>query len=203
MDVSLASSPVLAPFVRFLSAPDAPRGVVASEPAAALAVGMLGTGLFAGALGWALDAGLTDGGGGSPLSVVPAFLVGVPLAQVLCFPPLLLWSTLRGQSVPPLRLAAVATAGPGALGLWLGATAPIFLLYGLTGAAPEGIDRHLPLIAIGLLAVATTMVGVWVGALNALRAGRALRMEAPGGLGRLLHYVTVLWTTAILVYRLS
>ena len=203
MDGTLASSPVLAPFVRFLSAPDAPRGVSATEPAAALAAGMLGTGFFAGALTWALGSGLSGADEGVSLSVVPAFLVGVPLAQVLCFPPLMLWATLRGQSVPPLRLAAVATAGPGALGLWLGATAPVFLLYGLTGAAPDGIDRHLPVVAIGLLAAGTVMVGVWVGALNALRAGLAVRMEAPGGLARLIHYVIVLWTTAILVYRLS
>lgn len=203
MDGSLASSPVLAPFVRFLSAPDAPRGDSAVEPATALAVGMLGTGAFGLALGFALETGISQEDPVRTLSVVPAFLVGVPLAQVLCFPPLLLWATLRGQSVPPIRLAAAATAGPAALGLWLGATAPIFLLYALTGDAPVGIDSHLPVVAIMLLAVLTVMVGLWIGAWNALRAGLALGLEAPGGLARLMHYAIVLWTTAILVFRLS
>ncbi len=205
MSASLVSSPVLAPFVRFLTAPDAPRGEHPLEPAATLAAGMAGVGLFAGALAWAIQSAevVGMGGDGAPLQVVPAFLVSVPLAQLLCFPPLYLWATMRGKTVSPVRMAAAAAAGPGALGAWLGASAPIFLLYALSG--PVGLERSqdMPLVAILFLAFLVVSVGLFLGARNAVRAGANVGLEVPGPLVRLAHYAVVLWTTAILVIHLS
>ena len=203
MSVSLVSSP-LAPLARFLAAPDAPRGDHPLEPAATLAVGIVGAGLFAGALAFAASSGAPDAPGGRPpYELVPAFLVSVPLAQLLCFPPLYLWATLRGQSVAPIRMASVATAGPGALGAWLGAASPVFLLYSLTGPVGEGRAFDVPLVATLLLALAVFAAGLLVGARNAVRAGANAGLGVPGPLARLAHYAVVLWTTAILVVHLS
>lgn len=203
MSVSLVSSP-LAPLARFLAAPDAPRGDHPLEPAATLAVGIVGAGLFAGALAVAVASGAPATPGGSPpYELVPAFLVSVPLAQLLCFPPLYLWATLRGQSVAPIRMASVATAGPGALGAWLGAASPVFLLYSLTGPVGEGRAFDVPLLATLLLALAVFAAGLLVGARNAVRAGANAGLSVPGPLARLAHYAVVLWTTAILVVHLS
>lgn len=202
MKGSFASSPALAPVARFLAAPDAPGDGSPLEPAAALATGMVGTALFGGALAWAVGSGGLSGEG-SGMSLLPAFLVGVPLAQLLCFPPLFLWTTLRGATVPPLKLATVAAAGPGALGAWLGATAPVFLLYSLSGPVAEGRWESLPAIAVGLLGLGAAAAGLFVGARNAVRAGRHAGAGMPGAMALLSHYAFVLWTTAILVARLA
>ncbi len=195
------SSP-LAPLGRFLAAPDAPSGEHPVEPAATLAVGMVGAGLFGGAASWALSSvSLGGGSDGDPLTLIPAFLLGVPLAQLLCFPPLYLWSTLRGVLVSPVRMASAATAGPGAMGAFLGATAPVFLLYGL--AAPPHEEWSLAPLATGLLIVLTVLVSLFIGARNAVRAGENVGLRSPGALVRLAHYAVVLWTTAILVLYLS
>ena len=193
---------VLDPVQQFLDAPDAPEVRGPMGPAAALATAMAGATLFGASCLWATGGGGAEGQDHA-LSALPAFLVGVPLAQVLCFPPLYLWTTLKGHRVPPLRLAAAVTAGPAALGAWLGSVAPVFLLYGLSGPVGAGRSAELPSIAVGLLGLACTLAALFVGARNAVRAGRHLQLEAPGAFAQLGHYAAVLWTTLILVVRLS
>lgn len=197
-------SSVLAPVQGFLLAPDAPSDNHPMGPAAALAVSMAGVGVFGAALVGAVTGLDLEAVQGSGLErVIPAFLVGVPLAQLLCFPPLYLWSTLQGQRVPPLRLAAAVTAGPGAMGAWMGAASPLFLLYALSGPVGEGRSSDLPSIAVLLLGLAVAGTALLAGARNAVRAGASLGLEAPGAVARLAHFVVVLWTTLILVIRLS
>ncbi len=193
---------ILDPVQQFLDAPDAPLVRGPMGPAAALATAMAGATLFGASLMWAMGGGGAEGHDHA-LSALPAFLLGVPLAQVLCFPPLYLWTTLKGHRVPPLRLAAAVTAGPAALGAWLGSVAPVFLLYGLSGPVGYGRSAALPTVAVGLLAGACVLAALFVGARNAVRAGRFLELESPGAMARLGHYVAVLWTTLILVVRLS
>lgn len=195
---------LLSPFSRFLAAPE---GFVEAEgpaspqaPAVALATGVVGSCLFAGALLWAIS----GGGGQHAVERLPAFLLSVPLAQVFCFPPLYLWTALRGARVDPLRLAGVAAAGPGAVGAWLGSVAPVFLLYGLTGPAPS--DRgfsSLGEVSIGLLGAACVLAGLFIGARNAIRAGHQARLPAPGGLVLVAHFLATTWTTLVLVARLA
>lgn len=197
------SPAVLSPFSRFLAAPDAavpPEGPVSPlAPAVALATGVVGTCLFAGALLWA-----TGGSSGDAGLRLPAFLLSVPLAQVLCFPPLYLWTALRGVSVDPLRLAGAAAAGPGAVGAWLGSVAPIFLLYGLTGPAPAGREwDSLGQVAIGLLGVACVLAGLFIGARNAVRSGAQARLPVPGAFVLVAHFFATTWTTLVLVARLG
>ena len=81
--------------------------------------------------------------------------------------------------------------------------APVFLLYGLSGPVGYGRSAALPTVAVGLLAGACVLAALFVGARNAVRAGRFLELESPGAMARLGHYVAVLWTTLILVVRLS
>lgn len=195
-------SSVLEPVQTFLLAPDAPEARSPLGPAAALATAMAGATIFGATFLWAAGGGAGDGAGDA-MSVLPAFLVSVPLAQVLCFPPLYLWTTLRGQRVPALTLAAAVTAGPGALGAWLGSAAPVFALYALSGPVGLGRSTELPTVAVFLLGFATVAAALFMGARNAVRVGASLGLEAPGALARLGHFFAVLWTTLILVIRLS
>lgn len=204
MAESALSTPVLEPFLAFLEAPDAS----ASHPtplraAAALGLGVAGAAAFAATVGAALyDPTRVEIGGGEVATAVPAFLLALPLAQLLCFPPLFLMGILRGKAISPIRLATVVAAGPGAAGAWLGSVVPVFLLYTLSGPDAEG--RHgLGAFAIGLLAVATGLLAVWTGARNLLRARRAADLGAPGPMALLAHYVVAGWTTIILFLHLN
>lgn len=193
-------APPLAPLTRFLRAPDAPEegGALSPlQPAAALTIALVGTGVCGAAFGLALDAGAGDG-----LARLPAFALSLPLAWLLCFPPLLLWTALRGAPIEPLRLAAAASAGPGAVGAWLGAAAPVALLFTLSAPRADAMV-DLPAIAIGLFAFGLGALALGAGARNAVRAGLSLRLRAPGSFFLLCHYGLVLWTAAILFFRLS
>ena len=136
------------------------------------------------------------------LSRGPAFLLALPMAQLLCFPPLYLRGILAGKALSPIRLATVVAAGPGAAGAWLGAVSPVFLLYALGG--PDAVGREgLARFAVALLAVGTVLLALWMGARNLLRARRAAGLDAPGALTLLAHYAVAGWTTAILYHHLS
>ena len=190
----------MAPLTRFLRAPDAPEeggALSPTHPAAALTIALLGTGVCGAAFALALDAGAGDG-----LARMPAFALSLPLAWLLCFPPLLLWTALRGAPIEPLRLAAAASAGLGAVGAWLGAAAPVALLFTLSADRAVGFPE-LPDIAIVLFGLGLGALALGAGARNAVRAGLSLRLRAPGSFFLLCHYGLVLWTAAILFFRLS
>lgn len=198
-----ADSGALTPVLRFLNAPDAPvEPARPSSPwvaAGALATGLLGAGAFAVCWLGALDADPGEG-----VAHAPAFLLALPVAQLLCFPPLYLMAALRGARVDALKLAAVVSAGPGAVGAWLGALAPPMLLYSLSGPpAVAGTSRETVQGAIFLIGAAALALGGLAGARNVLRAARNARLAAPGPLALLAHYAVAGWTTLVLIARLA
>ncbi len=178
----------------YLAAPDAvlPLGR-APDPmslAAAAAVGLAGLGLFAALAALGTCGGVTAAGASrDPLTAV----LIPPISALLCFPPLYLLVTMQGRRPGFMRLAAVASAGPTVAGVWLGASAPVLLLYLLTGE----VDWAFRLLTAGL-----ALLAVAAGAGAALRNARRAGPSAPGGVAVLAHYFLAIWTALVLARHL-
>lgn len=197
------SAGALEPFAAFLSAPDAmgaTESVSPVTPAAALAVALGGSALFTAAMA-AGAGGVSAENAVDGLSRAPALLMAVPLAQLLCFPPLFLISTLRGRTTSPLRLGALAVAGQAAAGAVLGAAAPVIAMFSLSGPSHRG--EGVPELAVLLLGVGVVMAAFLMGARNTLRASSSAGDASPGGFTLLAHYFVSAWTSAILLYHLA
>ena len=202
MSVTPAARPGAEPFLRFLAAPDeidVHTAISPIAPAAALAVAVAGSGLFAATVAAALGGGETVASG-EAVGKLPALLLCAPLAQLLCYPPLLLTALLRDRPLDLLRIGALAVAGPGAAGAVLGASVPVLALFALTGVSERG---EFPQVAIGLVAAAVAFGAAVLGARNTVRASRSAGASSPGLGVMLAHYAVATWTTAILLYHLS
>ncbi len=177
----------------FLARPDAVLAPDASPSPRRLAVrtaaGLAGASLFVLTFG----VGLAFGEGLAADPDVAARLLRLaavpPVAALLAFPPLVLVTALRGRSVGLLRLAGVAVGGATTAGLWLGAAAPVLLLYALTGE----IDAAFVVLTVGI-ALVSVVAGAVGAVCNARRAGEG----SPGPLVALAHYALFGWTALIL-----
>jgi hypothetical protein len=116
-----------------------------------------------------------------------------PTATLLSFPPLVLVAALQGREPNLARLAGVAAGGPAMAGTWLGAGAPVLLLFLLSGE----IDAAFALLALGLC-----LVGGMAGAVGAVRNARRAGASAPGALTVLAHYALFGWTALVLSLHL-
>lgn len=150
---------------------------------AALFCAVLATGIATTAPG---DAGAL-GTGLLRLAAVP------PVAALLSFPPLVLMAALQGRQVGIATLAGVAAGGPVAAGVWMGAAAPVLLLFVLTGE----VDA-----AFGLLSLAVAGGSVLAGAVGAVRNARRAGAAAPGAFTVLGHYALFGWTAFVLSLHL-
>lgn len=174
----------------FLLAPDAVRPLDASPRPVPLSLGVaLG---FAGAVLFALIVHLATPAVGHSHAHA-GLLLAPPLAVLLCFPPLYLLAALQGRPAGALELASVAVAGPTVAGTWLGASAPLLLLYALTGE----VDWAFFLLAAGLAALA-----LLAGARAVVSNARRARPVAPGGFAVFVHYGFTVWTCLVLALHL-
>ena len=107
-----------------------------------------------------------------------AALIAIPLAMLICFPPLVLSVGLRGRQPDLLGLGALTASGPVSSGLLLGALSPLVVLYGLTGEVNA---------AFGLL-VFMALGAAWVFGVRAVvQNARDLGEGGPGTFLALLH----------------
>lgn len=179
----------------------------AAEPvalAAALGAAVVGGGswLVAAVLGL-LPLGLDPAGAtaaGDAARGLGAALGGVLLAGLLTLPPLVLLSTLGRREGSLHQVVAAATVGPAVCGAWLGATAPVVLLYAPTahgGEPGEGVATFLLLVlALGLLAFVQ-------GGVAAVRRARRAGAASPGVAAVLVHYLLTTWTALVLTLHLA
>lgn len=190
-------NPVGAAAVAFLARPDAvlpaDGGARPLELAVRTALGLGGAALFC----TVLVAGIASAPPGDATTLREGLirLAAVPpVAALLSFPPLVLMAALQGREIGLVRLAGVAAGGPVSAGVWMGAAAPVLLLFVLTGT----VD-----VAFGLLAVGTAGVSVLAGAVGAVRNARRAGEAAPGAFTVLGHYGLFGWTALVLALHLA
>ena len=120
-------------------------------------------------------------------------LAALPLAMLICFPPLVLSTGMRGRHPDLLGLGALTASGPVSSGLWLGALSPLVILYGLTGEANA---------AFGLLVFMSWAAAVVFGWRAVMQNAGELGESGPGVVIALIHGVFMGWTTLILAAQL-
>jgi hypothetical protein len=198
--MSATQSSARAEFYAVLSNPDGPLTEGAKPRplavAASTAVGLAGAGAFLAVLaaGFATTTMASSVGVGTVIEDALVLAAVPPLTFVLSVPPLYLATALRGRAPGLLRLLAVASAGPAAAGTWLGATAPLLLLYLMTGMSVD--------YAFGLLALMLGLMATGLGAWGAVRTGRRVGPQSPGLVLVLAHYAFTLWTGLVLAIHL-
>jgi hypothetical protein len=121
-------------------------------------------------------------------------LMAIPLAMLICFPPLVLSTGLRGRQPDLLGLGALTASGPVSSGLWLGALSPLVVLYGLTGEANAGF---------GLLVFMAWTAALAFGWRAVMQNARELGASGPGVVIALVHGAFMGWTTLILAARFA
>jgi hypothetical protein len=121
-------------------------------------------------------------------------LVALPLAMLICFPPLVLATGLRGRQPDLLSLGALTVSGPVSSGLWLGSLSPLVILYGLTGEANA---------AFGLLVFCSWVTALFFGWRAVVQNARDLGESGPGVVIALIHGAFMGWTTLILAAQLA
>jgi hypothetical protein len=181
----------------FLARPDAvlpPDG--AARPldlAVRTALGLGGAALFCAVLAAGIASAAPGDAGDLGASLLRLAAVP-PVAALLSFPPLVLMAALQGRETGLVKLAGVAAGGPVAAGIWMGAAAPVLLLFVLTGS----VDA-----AFGLLSVAIAGGSVLAGAIGAVRNARRAGETAPGAFTVLGHYGLFGWTALVLALHLA
>ncbi len=172
---------------------DEGRAAAPLEVALAL-MAALGGGLCFGAV-IALGGGVGVGAdGGALVRLAPALLAGAGIAGVLTLPPLYLVTALRGRSSTAAQMLASASIGPAVFGLWLGAAAPLLLLFSLAADAA---------FARSLLGLSLAAAGLAAGGIAVVRRSRRLGAGGPGVLVLLGHYLLTAWTALVLASHLA
>ena len=121
-------------------------------------------------------------------------LWAIPLAMLICFPPLVLFVGLRGRRPDLQGLTALTASGPVCTGLWLGTLSPLIALYGLTGE---------PNLGFGLLVVLAYVSGLAFGVRAVVQNAQALGANGPGVFVALFHAMFLAWTALVLASRFA
>ena len=110
------------------------------------------------------------------------------LVAILSIPPLVLISAFVSKESSFLKTVGLAAAGPAVAGVSLGASAPLVLLYVMTGF----VD-----VAFALLIVVVFSLALVCGARGALQNARRAGDASPGSLLILMHYGFTIWTSLV------